>query len=55
MFAGAVLDALFISARALTEGALENPLAWLSGVGALALTGLWLYLVRRLVPKGFVQ
>lgn len=51
-FAGTVLDALFIAGRALLEAALANPLAWAAAALALALTGVWLVVMRKLVPEG---
>lgn len=46
-----VVGALAITARAIAEAALFNSLAWAAGTLALVLTGVWLYLVRKLVPE----
>jgi hypothetical protein len=54
-FANTVLEALFIAGRALLEAAVSNPLAWAAAVLALALTGVWLVVMRRLVPQGTVR
>src|SRR6185295_16354053 len=47
-----VLAGLYLAGRALAEVAIGNPLAWAAFVLALALTAVWLYLIRRLVPEG---
>ena len=47
-----ILAGLYLAGRALAEAAIGNPLAWAAFVLALALTGVWLYLIRRLVPEG---
>lgn len=54
-FANTVLEALFIAARALLEAALANPLAWAGAALALALTGAWLVMLRKLVPQGSLR
>jgi hypothetical protein len=54
-FANTVLEALFIAARALLEAAVANPLAWAAAALALALTGLWLVMLRKLVPQGSLR
>jgi hypothetical protein len=51
-FGATVGSALFIAARAVVEPALANPLAWGMALAALALTGVWLYVMRRLLPEG---
>jgi anti-sigma factor RsiW len=51
-FLSALADALLIAARAVAEALLPNPLTWAAAVLALALTGVWLYVMRRLVPEG---
>lgn len=54
--AGTVLEtivaALYIAARSVLEPALTHPLAWLAAAAALALTGVWLYLMRTVLPEG---
>jgi anti-sigma factor RsiW len=47
-----ILAGLYLAGRALAEVAIGNPLAWAAFVLALALTAVWLYLIRRLVPEG---
>jgi anti-sigma factor RsiW len=54
-FVTTVVDALIIAGRALLEGALDQPLAWAGAVLALALTGMWLIVMRRLAPQGGVR
>ncbi len=49
---GTVLAALYIAARSVIEPALANPLAWLAALAALAVTGVWLYLMRTVLPEG---
>lgn len=51
-FITTVVDALFIAGRALLEGALDDPLAWAGAALALALTAMWLIVMRRLAPQG---
>jgi anti-sigma factor RsiW len=46
-----IFGALAITARAIAEAAFSNPLAWVAGTLALALTCVWLYLMRKLVPE----
>jgi anti-sigma factor RsiW len=46
-----VVGALAITARAIAQAAFFNPLAWVAATLALVLTGVWLYLVRKLVPE----
>lgn len=52
VFLGTLVDALVIAARALAEAFLPNPLTWAVAMLALALTGVWLYVMRKLVPEG---
>jgi hypothetical protein len=47
-----VVTALFIALRSLVEPALTSPVAWLAALAALALTGVWLYLMRTVLPEG---
>jgi predicted anti-sigma-YlaC factor YlaD len=47
-----VVEALIIAGRAVLEGMLAQPLAWVAAISALALTAVWLYVMRRLVPEG---
>jgi len=47
----ALVDALGIAARVLVEAVLPNPLTWAAAVLALALTAVWLYVIRRLLPE----
>jgi hypothetical protein len=47
-----ILSALYLTARAIVEPALVNPLAWLAALGALVLTGVWVYLMRTVLPEG---
>ncbi len=54
-FVTTVADALVIAGRALLEGALDQPLAWAGAALALALTGVWLIVLRRLAPQGSVR
>lgn len=54
-FLRTLAGALGIAARALAEVALPNPLTWAAAVLALALTGVWLYVMRKLVPEGKSQ
>jgi anti-sigma factor RsiW len=54
-FANTVLDALVIAGRALLEAGLANPLAWTAAAMALALTGVWLVLLRKLAPEGITR
>ena len=49
-FAGTMLDALFIAARALAEWAVVNPLVWAASLVAAAATVMWVYFMRKLVP-----
>jgi len=51
VFLSTFVDALIIAARALAEALLPNPLTWAAAVLALALTGVWLYVMRKLVPE----
>jgi anti-sigma factor RsiW len=51
-FAETVASAIFIALRAVVEPALTNPLAWVMAAAALALTGVWLYVMRNLLPEG---
>ncbi|MCC6192437.1 MAG: zf-HC2 domain-containing protein [Anaerolineales bacterium] len=44
--------ALWIAARAVVEPAVANPLAWPLALAALGLTGVWVYVMRNLVPEG---
>lgn len=50
-FARTVLEALFIAGGALVEWALVNPLMWAACVGAAAITAMWFYFIRKLVPE----
>jgi predicted anti-sigma-YlaC factor YlaD len=50
-FVASLVDALFIAGRALFEWAVYNPLVWASSLTCLALTGVWLYYVRKLIPE----
>ncbi len=47
-----IVAALFVAARAVVEPALGSPLAWAGALMALALTGVWLYLMRTVLPEG---
>lgn len=47
-----IVTALFIALRSLVEPALTSPLAWLGALAALAATGVWLYLMRTVLPEG---
>jgi anti-sigma factor RsiW len=49
--ADTVFDAVYIAARALIGGTIYHPLAWAAAAAALALTAVWLYVMRRLVPR----
>jgi anti-sigma factor RsiW len=51
VFLSTFVDALIIAVRALAETLLPNPLTWAAAVLALALTGVWLYVMRKLVPE----
>lgn len=51
-FVTTVADALRIAGRALLATALAEPLAWAGAALALALTALWLLVMRRLLPQG---
>lgn len=44
--------ALWVTARALGELALVTPLAWMLAVGALIITIIWIYFMRRLSLQG---
>jgi anti-sigma factor RsiW len=50
-FLATLFEALVIAARALAEAVLPNPLTWAAAVLALGLTGVWLYVMRKLVPE----
>ena len=50
-FLSTLLDALYIAASALAAALLPNPLSWAAAVLALALTGVWLYVMRKLAPE----
>ncbi len=50
-FAAILAEALLVTLGALGEWALFSPLAWAAALGALALTGVWLYLLVKLTPK----
>jgi hypothetical protein len=47
-----VAGALFIAGRALVEAAVTNPLAWGAALLGLAAAGVWLYVMRNLLPQG---
>ena len=47
-----LLTGLYLAGRAVLGAAIGSPLAWAALVLALALTAVWLYLIRRLVPEG---
>jgi anti-sigma factor RsiW len=47
-----ILAALYIAARSVVEPALMSPLAWLAAAAALAVTGVWLYVMRTVLPEG---
>ena len=51
VFLSTFLDALLIAANALAGVLLPNPLCWAAAVLALALTGVWLYVMRRIAPE----
>ena len=51
VFLTTFLDALLIAANALAGILLPNPLCWAAAVLALALTGVWLYVMRRIAPE----
>ena len=51
VFLTTFLDALLIAANALAGILLPNPLSWAAAVLALALTGVWLYVMRRIAPE----
>jgi len=50
--AATILDALLIAAQALVRGAVASPWTWAASIAALALTGAWVYVMRRVVPEG---
>lgn len=54
-FINTVFEALFIAGRALVEAAVANPLAWAAAALALALTGVWLVVLRKLAPQGSLR
>ena len=47
-FASTIVEALFTLLRVFVSWAVVNPLMWAAGLSALALTGVWLYLMRKL-------
>jgi len=47
-----IVAALYLAARSVIEPALTNPLVWLAAAAALAVTGVWLYLMRTVLPEG---
>jgi predicted anti-sigma-YlaC factor YlaD len=47
-----VAEALFITGRALAQLAVASPLAWAGALIALALTGVWFVMFRRLALRG---
>jgi len=47
-----IVSALYVAARSVLEPALSNPLAWGGALMALALTGVWLNLMRTVLPEG---
>ncbi len=51
VFISTLADALFIAASALAAALLPNPLSWAAAALALALTGVWLYVMRRIAPE----
>ena len=51
VFLTTFLDALLIAANALAGILLPNPLSWAAAVLALALTGVWLYVMRRIASE----
>ena len=51
VFLNTFLDALLIAAGALAGVLLPNPLSWACTLLALALTGVWLYVMRRIAPE----
>src|SRR5258708_25968337 len=51
VFISTLADALFIAASALAAALLPHPLSWAAAALALALTGVWLYVMRRIAPE----
>jgi anti-sigma factor RsiW len=51
VFLSTLVDALFIAASALAGVLLPNPLSWAVALLALALTGVWIYVMRRIAPE----
>jgi anti-sigma factor RsiW len=51
VFLSTLADALFIAASALAAALLPNPLSWAATVLALALTGVWLYVMHKIAPE----
>ena len=51
VFLSTLIDALFIAASALAAALLPNPLSWAAALLALALTGVWLYVMRKIAPE----
>ena len=51
VFLTTFVDALLIAANALAAVLLPNPLCWAAAVLALALAGVWLYVMRRIAPE----
>ena len=50
-FLATLAGALAIAGRALAPFVLASPLTWAAAVLALGLTGVWLYVMRKLVPE----
>ena len=53
--ADTLLDALYIAGRAVLNGTAFNPLTWAGGVLALALAGVWLYVMQKITLEGSTQ
>ena len=51
LFLSTFVEALLIALSALAGVVLPNPLCWAAAVLALALTGVWLYVMRRIAPE----
>ena len=51
VFLSTFVEALFIAASALAGVLLPNPLSWACALLALGLTGVWLYVMRRIAPE----
>jgi anti-sigma factor RsiW len=50
-FIAVFAEAFLIAARAVFAWAIGNPLVWAASVSGLAITAMWLYFVRKLIPE----